>query len=131
MAEIDEIPKPSIKGVLLIEIKTISMVGHLYCVTPKHITHAANRFSGILGEDAIRDAERHGASCDICRINSKSAPYPKILSFDEHTKAKTLFIGVPQNKDLNKIDGLVTYLNEIKPICQKLNIEGFAFPIKF
>src|SRR5271166_3776615 len=52
---------------------------HPYCITPKHIKVAADYHSGILSQEAIRDAEaNHHASCGICRSQ---------LSFEEHESA--------------------------------------------
>lgn len=48
----------------------------------------------------------------------------------DHVQQKTLFIQVPQNKDLNAVQGLHAYLLEIKDKATALGIDGFAFPDK-
>jgi hypothetical protein len=92
---------------------------HPYCIGTKHVVYASDNYSGRLGEDAIRDAEKHGAHCEMKGCN---------LSYDEHESPLTLFIRVPQNKDLNTIPGLHAYLLAVKEA--NLGIEGFAFPTK-
>jgi len=124
--EINEIPAPLVSGARLVKIETIA-IPHPYCIGAKHVGHASRNFNGMLGIEAIEDAERHGITCDICKeMHRKNGT--KILKYAEHEQRKTLFIEVPQNNDLNKINGLVEYLNSIKPICEKLKIDGFAFP---
>ncbi|MDP2217152.1 MAG: hypothetical protein Q8J68_07705 [Methanolobus sp.] len=124
--ELNQIPKPEVPHIRVKEIREIS-IPHPYCITPKHISHASDHYHGILGEAAIIDAEKHGAKCDICRKINKKHGKP-ILPFSEHIAQKTLFIEVPQNKDLNAVEGLHAYLLKIKPIAESLKIDGFAFP---
>lgn len=104
-------------------LEKVERVGmpHPYCITPKHVAHASDHFGGMLTADAIRDAEKHGARCDICRVRRLT------LSFDEHENPLTLFISVPQNKDLNAVPGLHAYLLQVKNAG--LGLEGFAFPL--
>ena len=119
--EINKIPKPEIPNTRLMKIETIVMP-HPYCITPKHLEYSDSMYLDIEG------AEKKGAVCDICK-NKNRKDGTKILSFKEHEQIKTLFIEVPHH-DLNKIEGLVDYLNSIKPICAELKIAGFAFPTK-
>jgi hypothetical protein len=98
---------------------------HPYCITPRHVAWAADHFGGMLGTDAIRDAEKHGATCEICQKSGRG-----ILSIDQHQTDVTLFINVPQNRDLNAIPKLHAYLFDNKAKFAALGIQGFAFPLK-
>lgn len=121
MSEIDEIPKPENSNIKLVKIET-AHIPHPYCITSKHVAWASDHFFGRLGHEAIVDAETHGkAVCGICKGK---------LKYGEHESKKTLFIEVPQNKDLNAVEGLNAYLLKIKPIVEKLGVEGIAFPKK-
>jgi len=124
--ELSQIPEPDEPHIKVREIRNIT-IPHPYCITPKHVSHACDHCGGMLGKEAIIDAEKHGAKCDICKKANKKHGSP-ILAFDQHITQKTLFIEVPQNKDLNKVEGLLTYLLKIKPIAESLHIDGFAFP---
>lgn len=123
--QLEQIPKPEIPGVVLSRIETIT-TPHPYCITPKHVAHAADHFGGLLTAEAIENAENSGAACDICRTIKRDTGRP-ILPYNKHETFKTLFIKVPHS-DLNKIEGLVEYLNKIKPISESMGITGFAFP---
>lgn len=113
-------PVPAGSSFRLMKIERVGMP-HPYCITPKHVAHASDHFNGILSEDAIRDAEKHGARCDICRVQEMH------LSFAEHENPLTLFLAVPQNKDLNAVPGLHAYLLHVKNAG--LGVEGFAFKL--
>ena len=120
---IKKIPAPATQDIKLLKVENI-FVPHPYCITPKHLTGK----SIYLNADTIRDAEKNNnAVCDICRKLVKSGKQNQIMRFDEHQKALTLFIEVPDNKDLNSIPGLNEYLSKIKPDLLKLKIEGIAF----
>jgi hypothetical protein len=117
--QISDLPAlPSGAKFSLQKIEKISMP-HPYCIGTKHVVVASDHWSGRLGEDAIRDAEKRGAHCYMQGCN---------LPYDEHENLLTLFIRVPQNKDLNSIPGLNAYLLAIKEA--NIGIEGFAFPTK-
>lgn len=97
---------------------------HPYCITPKHVEWAAGYYGGILSAEAIEDAEKHGACCDICRQSHQG-----ILPYHKHESLLTLFIKIPVGiRDLNKIAGLHDYLYENKAAFEQLGIKGFAFP---
>lgn len=123
--ELSQIPEPDEQHIRIKGIKKVR-IPHPYCITPKHVSHASNHYGGILGKDTIIDAEKHGAKCDTCKKANKKHGSP-ILTFEEHIASKTLFIEVPQNKDLNNVKGLPEYLMKIKPIAESLHIDGFAF----
>lgn len=114
----DALPKPTDVEFTLVKVEPV-YIPHPYCVTSKHVVHAADHFSGRLGMEALEDAEKHGASCGTCH-----RPY------SEHTAELTAWIAVPQNRDLNAVAGLHAYLRSIKEQAAALGIEGFAFPLK-
>lgn len=106
------------------EVRSIT-APHPYCITPKHVAWASDHWSGMLGKEAIRDAEKNGARCDICAKGHNG-----ILTIDEHVTSLGLFILVPQNRDLNAVPGLHKYLFDNKAAFVAVGIEGFAFPTK-
>jgi len=106
----------------LVKIETITQP-HPYCITPKHIEHCR---TGILNETEIEYAESMGAKCDICREEVQRGKRGSILPFSGHENLKALFIGVPQNEDLNSVPGLNSYLLKVKELGL---VDGFAFPI--
>lgn len=120
---LSELPQPP-SGVSfkLAKVENVTMP-HPYCITPRHVGIAADHYNGILGPEAIRAAERAGACCDICRHSGRG-----ILPFDKHETSLTVFITVPQNHNLNGIEGLHNYLYTNKAQFEALGIQGFAFP---
>ena len=64
-------------------IDTIS-VQHPYCIGSRHVGWASDHFSGMLGEEAIRDAEKHDIHCETCATAFRRRDTNKILSYDEH-----------------------------------------------
>jgi hypothetical protein len=104
------------------KIKAVCMP-HPYCITSRHVAIASARFGGMLNEATIREAEKQGAYCDICAKSGQD-----ILSFEKHKNNLTLFILVPQNRDLNAVDGLGKFLFENKQKFIDAGIQGFAFP---
>ncbi len=122
--ELETIPVPD-KGAefRLLRIEDI-VLPHPYCITPKHIEYSSKRHSMFLTADTIREAEKEGkAVCGICKEQGG-----QILSYDEHVSNKVLFVGVP-NHNLEDIPGLKEYLLKIKPVCEEMKIQGFAFPL--
>lgn len=119
---LQDIPEPPAGSVFKLEkLEKVSMP-HPYCIGTRHVAAAADHFGGMLGAEAIRFAERNGASCDICRASGRG-----VLSYDQHENPLTLFVSLPNNKaDLNKVPGLHAYLLKLKEL--NLGIEGFAFP---
>lgn len=94
-------------------------VPHSYCLTPKHIVHASDHFSGMLGEAAIISAEKNGARCDICKGDR---------SYKEHETA--LLVEVDDKRELKDIKGLEEYLLSIKDMTEKDGYAGFVFKQK-
>ncbi len=129
---ITDLPQPPTGAVFsLLKVEHVPMP-HPYCITPKHVAVASDHWCGMLGKEAIRDAEERGAQCDICRKLARKRRWPgpgaPVLSYDEHENPLTVFVRVPQNSDLNAVPGLHAYLLSIKEQSTKLGIDGFAFP---
>ena len=120
---INQMPEPP-EGVSfrLQKVDKVSMP-HPYCITPRHVAYASDHCGGLLGADAIRESEKHGVKCDICKKSKRG-----ILSYDEHESSVTLFIIVQNNQDLNANPGLPSYLYSNKQTFVDLGIQGFAFP---
>ena len=91
-------------------------VPHPYCIGTKHVVHAADHFGGMLTADAIRDAEKRGAKCCICKGK---------LSYDEHQSA--IVVVVDDARELKDIPELRDYLLSIKDRTEKDGFAGFAF----
>lgn len=108
------------------KFKVVDTIGvpHPYCIGSKHVAHASDHFFGMLGREAIIDAEKHGAVCDICRKIGRKDGLP-ILSYDEHKQA--LLIEVRDRRGLNEIPELREYLLSIKEQTERDGFEGWAF----
>lgn len=91
-------------------------VPHPYCITPKHVGWAADHWGGVLGKEAVRDSEKNGARCGICKGE---------LSCDEHKQA--LLIEVNDSRALKDIPELKDYLLSIKAMTEADKYEGWAF----
>ena len=100
-------------------IKDTIGVPHPYCIGSRHVAHAADHFSGRLGDKAIESAEKIGIKCDICRVNGMN------LSYKEYEQA--LVVEVDDERDLNDIPELREYLIQCKPMCEADKFAGFAF----
>jgi hypothetical protein len=89
-------------------------VPHPYCITPKHVEYAADNFHGMLGKDAIKEAEENGkARCGICGGK---------LSYDEHKTA--VLVEVRSREEIEDIkEELREYLKSIVSITEA---DGFA-----
>lgn len=100
--------------------------GHYFVVGAKHVGHAADHFSGMLRDACLDDCEKHGIYCEHKEKQHGSRCQ---VSYKDHKTMMTLFITVPQNKDLGNIVGLAEYLKQINPGCQEFGVQGYAFPI--
>lgn len=92
-------------------------VPHPYCIGIGHLEHASDNWGGILGKEAIMEAEKKGIRCGIrgCQL-----PYEK------HEQA--LLVQTAKGTDLkDKNNGLHAYLLECKPLCEADGFAGFAF----
>ena len=102
---------------------------HPYCIGPRHVGYASDHFGGILGEEAIRAAERHGI---LCAMESDRPGRRERcgMRYDDH-KAHLACIIVLQDghpEDLNAIPGLGRWLSDLKPKAVALGIDNFGFP---
>ena len=102
----------------MFRIKETIGVPHPYCITPKHVTVAANCFGGMLDKYAIIQAEKQGAKCGICKGK---------LSYEEHKQALLVEVNDKKKRDLKDIPELKKYLLSIKDQAEKDGFEGFAF----
>lgn len=95
-------------------VDDLPTIGHVFCVTPKHVAYAADHCHGILGEDAL---EHSGVPCGICK-----RPY-------EDHKEQGLLIYCTKNPqtDSEAHDELVAFLNAIKERTLAEGYAGFAF----
>lgn len=101
-------------------------VPHPYCITPKHVAVASDKFGGMLGKEAIIRAEEDGAKCDICRgLNKKNGT--QVLAYNEHKQA--LLVSCKKEIGMNNVpnEELHKYLLSIKDMAEKDGYEGFAF----
>jgi hypothetical protein len=128
--ELEDLPQPPEGACFdLQKIKKVQLP-HPYCITPRHVGVASDDFGGMLGEDAIRAAEKEGAYCDIC-VELSSSHGDKVLRYDEHESRLSLYIRVPNNRaNLNDIPGLHEYLFKNKAAFEAAGINGFAFANK-
>lgn len=97
---------------------------HPYVIGAGHVGIASDRFSGMLGVDAIKYAEKQGIGCKWEGYHRERCQ----LSYEEHTNDLTLIIEVESNDNLNSLPGLHAYLVSIKAQAEALGIKGFAFP---
>jgi hypothetical protein len=94
-------------------------VPHPYCITPRHVSYAADYCSGLLGKSAIEGAERDGAHCGMRNCT---------LAFDQHEQALVIACKLPLNSESGKTNAeLFEYLQSIKDIAEKEHFAGFAF----
>lgn len=132
--QLEGIPKN--KEFPLVKIEKVC-IPHPYCITPKHLKYNKGMCLNIEeAEERSRllnpNDSRKWAVCDICRIRERRGLQDKILSYKEHETQKTLFVEVEDNsrEGLTKNKKIFKYLRRIKQICEKLGIQGFAFPQK-
>lgn len=122
-----QIPVSSFEDIELGELHDI-IKPHPYCITPKHVTYAADHHNGLLGEDAIREAEKYGkVVCDTCRYWNKKE-YKPILNYDDHKKEATIIFVLVRAKGRkpSEIPHLIEYLNLIQPKLKELGIKGIS-----
>lgn len=94
-------------------------VPHPYCIGEKHVVHAADHFSGMLGKEALASAERAGIRCAVkgCK-----------LSYDEHEQAILVGCRAPLKDDKGEVNPeLHEWLLSIKDQAMKDGFAGFAF----
>ena len=123
-------PVPDGANFQLRKIARVSLP-HPYCIGTGHVAHAANHFSGMLTEDAIRDAEKNGITCETCRDERRKGRSTKsVLSYDAHESQVTLFIAIEDNEHLNSDANkpMRDYIYGNKERFTALGIDSFAFP---
>jgi len=91
---------------------------HGYCIGPRHVGHAADNFSGMLGKAAIESGEKIGITC---------AAKGCTLTYAEHE----IILAVKCKKDFNEKESYKTeaeaYLRDCKEKCEEDGYVGFAF----
>ena len=95
-------------------------VPHPYCITPKHLLPGRI----YIDAESIREAEKQGAECDICKKAVRAGKIPQILAYDEHKQA--LLIACKVDLKTHQKEARA-YLLSIKDRCEKDNFAGFAF----
>lgn len=98
-------------------------VPHPYMISSRHVVHAADHFSGRLGEAAIDSAEKHGIYCEICRKKGQIMPH------SEHKQALLVKVNDPEKRELKDVPNLDEYLLSIKEKCEADGFVGFAFTL--
>lgn len=94
-----------------------------YCITPKHIAVAADRFGGMLGKEAVREAERQGAYCGTTFKGGGRCQ----LAYDKHEQALLVECGLDFQTDEAAKEELQGYLLGAKEKAEADGFAGFAF----
>lgn len=105
-------------------------VPHPYCLTPKHVKVASEQFNGIMGKEAIAEAERQGIYCYTCREINRRHGDP-ILKADEHKHSLLVACFKDMNTNEKYLKEVKRYLTHIKDMCEKDGYAGFTFLKKF
>lgn len=105
--------------------RTFNFQPHPFCITEKHVSIAADRFSGMLTEEVLDMAP--------CGIGRRGSPIkgaePCHLKRSEHTHETAIVVVVPDGTtDLNLVPGLHEWLLAAKPLLEANKIDGFMFP---
>jgi hypothetical protein len=111
-----QVPPPPVGSSFKLDKVDTVVLPHPFMITPKHVEYAADRCGGVLDAEALSKAPCGIKGCQ--------------LSSNDHKPMVSLFIRVPQNRDLNAIEGLRAYLLAIKEKATELGIDGFAFPVE-
>lgn len=106
-----------------LNFRVIDAIGvpHPYCITPKHVEIAADFYSGMLGEAAIEDAEKHGAHCGMVGCQ---------LAFRQHEQALLVECNIDFKSEAGEKE-LRAYLLQIKDAASANGYAGFAFKQNF
>jgi hypothetical protein len=92
---------------------------HPYMIGAGHVEHASDRFSGRLGEDAIKSFENGIGRCGWKDCN---------LRYEEHESVLLILCKKPYADDENKADPeLHEWLLKIKDQAEANGIKGFGF----
>jgi hypothetical protein len=103
-------------------IKDSIGVPHPYMITSKHVVYASDHHSGMLGEAAIKGAERNGHYCGICKGK---------LKYEQHEQAVVIGCKIDTQDPDDATKGhpeLHAYLLALKPLIEADKyFVGFAF----
>lgn len=122
-----------VKGLFTAEHVHTFTQPHPFCVTPQHVGHASDHFSGMLGSDAILDLEKktQKPSCgmyvsDDGKVhNGYKRGYHKCdLMYDEHVSKNVLIVKL--TRDMTNAEA-GTALCEVKPMMEADKFEGVGF----
>lgn len=97
------------------------VIPHPFCITERHVAHAANYFSGLLGKQAIQSAEKIGIRCGMKGCQ---------LDYDQHEIALLVSCKVDYSDPLDKEKmhpELHKWLLAIKDQIEKDGYSGFGF----
>ena len=105
-------------------------VPHPYCLTPKHVAHASDKFNGMLGKEAIASAEKEGIYCYTCREINRKFGDP-ILKADQHEHSLLVACYKDMNESKKLKNEMKVYLLSVKEMCEKDGYAGITFLKKF
>jgi len=88
-------------------------VPHPFCITEKHVVHAADNYSSLLGKDAIENLEKIKQQ-STCGVKGCA------LMYDEHEQALAVHCKVKDNGLLEE------YLKSIVDLCEADGYAGFV-----
>ena len=104
------------KLVCLHDITDINHKPHPYTIGTRHVGWASDHWNGMLGTDAIEDAERNGIRCAARGCN---------LTLAQHTSDKVMAVTLNDDRDREGIQ------EELKIVIdheiEKDGIQGFIF----
>lgn len=98
-----------------LSIESVNHTPHPYCIGSRHVAHAADKFNGILSEDAIKAAEAKGIKCAVPHCGT---PYK------EHTSDTVLFLKLTRTVTHSEAREV---LLKLVPLTEANNIDGFGF----
>jgi len=98
-------------------VKDTIGVPHPYCIGTKHVVYASDHCNGMLGNEAIEAAEKHGARCYMKGCN---------LRFDEHEIVLLVHCGLDTEGEEAKKE-LHDWLLSIKDTATENKYAGFVF----
>ena len=94
----------------VLEIRGANHKPHQFMVGPKHVAHAYDHYSGLLGEETLKEVN---CAYPGCR-----------LSYDEHTYDKVMFLQLKRNMTNQEASDEV---KKIIPLLEGNGIVGVSF----
>ncbi len=92
---------------------------HPYCITARHVVLAADHFRGILGKEAMKEADRLGIRCGVKDC---------YLLYEDHQTALLVDCDIEmKGEDGKATPELYDYLLKCKLECENHGYAGFAF----